>query len=249
MKRIFLENIQSGNNNTQILKAFQLATDICKSDTSIKSLIIYVPTQNNVDHIKAAFGEQFLKDILKGKGISLYSGGPGVRILTDKTIQNCAMTTTVIVATYVSYETLIKADELYECKAIIAIPWLKDELNFWVDTWNPEIIDQQGNLVKQDKIPLTISNPIVQNAIDEFSFSSITHPSDRETFVTNFKILKKNNVAFNTDEISAYLVREKKWTNEDAQEVKELGDKINIGQRVNGGDLTYENEALRRWSE
>lgn len=249
MKRILLENIQGGNNNNQILKAFQLATDICRNDASIKSLIIYVPTQNNVDHIQAVFGEQVLKDILKGKGVTLYQDGPGLKILTDKTIQNCAMTTTVIVATYLRYETLIKADELDNCKAIIALPWLKDELNSWVNTWNPDVIDQQGNLISQNSIPLTISSTIVKKAIDEFFFSNISHPSDRETFVTIFKILKNNNITFSTDEILAYLVREKQWTTEDAKEVKEIGDKINSGQRVNGGDLTYEKVALRRWSE
>lgn len=248
MKRIFLENIQGGSNREQFARAFKLAEDFCKANVTVKSVIIYVPTMDNVEPIRDLFGEEVLDNILKGRGIKIYDKGPGILILSEKKIQGFGMIDSVVISTYGAYDTLTKADDLSACQAIIALPWSKDELNLWVETWNPDIIDQNG-ITKAQSSPKTISNSIVKKAISEISFRDISHPSDKENLVTKFKIFKKNNINYSTDEIVSYLIRERHWETEDAHEAKDIGDRINNGQRVNGGDFTNEKEALKRWSE
>lgn len=246
MKRIIIPNPNGGHDNSLIKKAVDEAAKICLVDNSIKSVVFLVPTQNNVAHLELTFGEQTLKDIVKGKGVTLYKNGPGVRILTDKTIKNCEQTTTVVIASYVSYQTLLKADELYNAKAIIAVPWLKDEFKNWINTWNPDVIDQQG--IVSTSTPITITNNVVKRAIDSFPHKTIAHDLDKNRFITKFRVFKKFNVPFNTDEIFSYLVREKNWTNEDAIAIKEIGDKINEGKTLHGGETTDLKKYFDAWN-
>jgi hypothetical protein len=245
MKRILLINENGGDNQLQLKRSLQIANKISEEDSSIKSIVFYIPTQNNTDPIEKLFGERLFKQIRKG--LKLLDNGPGIRILTDKTLKNLGASDTVIISVYCGLESVQKANEFRNCKALITIPWIKDELNDWTETWEVEIVDENGDTNESNE-KIIISNPVVQNAIEEFPSSrSVSHSSDKDAVASKFKILKNNGIQYHTDEISAYLLREKGWSQKDVSNVKDMGDKINDGRTIKAGDLTNEKESLQRW--
>jgi hypothetical protein len=246
MIRILLTNELGGDNQNQLKRAIELAGEICKKDQDIKSCILYIPTQKNTAPIEILFGNKFK---LIGKGLKLDNDGPGIQILTDQTIQKAGSSDIIVISIYCSIESVKKVDDTYNCKAIIAIPWLKDELKDWASTWSVVKINENGEEVGLvDK--LTISNSIVKNAVDEFPSSlSISHNSDKDTVASKFKILRKHNIQYDTNEVTSYLVSEKGWTQESVEEVKNLGENIKNRKPIKAGSTKNDKQIIERWKK
>jgi hypothetical protein len=244
MTRIILANEAGGDNQAQLKRAFGLAQEICKEGKEIESCVLYIPTQQNTAPLENLLGDKY-KEI--GKGLKLFKDGPVIRILTDKTIQTVGASDVIVISIYCRIESVKKVDGLHNCKAIIAIPFLKDELNDWASMWSAVRVNEKGELEGfVDK--QTISSSIVKNAVDEFPISlNISHNLGKDLVASKFKILRKHNIQYNTSEIASYLVSERGWTQESAEEVKKLGDKINDGKRIQAGSPENDEQAIERW--
>ncbi len=219
--RVIFQNNSSQYNSPQFSKVLEyFIEEICNTDSSITELIYLVPTK---DFCK--YNPKLSLPKLKSINAS------------DITIHKYETMNSIILATHIQYATILKAEELANCRAIIVLPKPNNDLNQWIDSYKPSIINNEGDIIIPDKTLPTILNPIVKETIDILTKdrNDIKHPYDKQEFIKKFKHFVKEDIEFDTSEILIYLITNKYWTIEDAKAVQKLGEDIKKGKVLRSG--------------
>ena len=153
-----------------------------------------------------------------------------------------------IFAIYPSDRLLTKVDCIREATDILVLPWGKAETTDWCLAWNPaELGDplNKGQVFELD--------PIVEIALSSFASvinqsTGISHPSDKARAVNTFRALVSHRIAYDPDEIRAWLVGNRRMHADDADDVRRIAKHIKEGKRVTGGGpaSTY-NKLYESW--
>lgn len=204
MKRIFLENKNEDEKNLQISIAFEIAKELInESDTKI---ILYSKSLKNLKSFKNKELEFF----------------------TSNNIQSCKYKEPVIIAIDVDFKSIeVLEDTKKPYMSLIVITYYSQIDEFksnWIDVWNTTVIDIEQNTKSNSQI--TISDEVVRQVVDNLSEVNITHNNDIKRVKAMFKKLKAEGRVFNSHEIYCYLIREKKWTYDRANEFEKRIKKI-----------------------
>lgn len=154
-----------------------------------------------------------------------------------------------ILAVWVDDEQLDKLDGLGSPE-ICAIPWTQGDIDGWKSDRGP-IDVRTGQTAGLEE---TIENPVVARAMEYLTNSvnlstGLGHPSDKESAIGMFRILKAEGEPFDPEQIRAWAVRNG-WKPRDARDLAKLAEKFKAGKQVRGGKRKmWRDDVIEIWRE
>jgi hypothetical protein len=224
-----------------IAKGIELAL----SDSELDRVILLIPSKSNTQMLEDLFSKEAVKVMFRGTGIDGHS--ETIKIESVRTF-NKYRPSVVVVALHIRNEDLNKVDDSYSAKVIIAIPWVKGELDDWIRTWTP--VELHGKTVEVE--PYSGPSWIVIKALESLTHginmsTGISHPSDNQKAKTIALALHKYETSLHPTEIKSYLVGKLNWTQDNASKFTNLIQTLNDGRYFKGGRRTGLREIYKQW--
>ncbi len=244
-KRRFYIDTQ-GNDDSAYREAMLYACKLADEDQEIKQVVLLIHTQQNTGWFERLFGQDTVKQLFKGT--TFKNCRPSFKFETRRTYRDRGTNPSQIVITCgLDAEDVLPIDDFHSVKAIIAIPWLRNGLQKWVQTWSP--IELRGN--QQAVVAYPEPSCIVKKAMEELTSTTtgISHPSDEEQAKTFIRALHKYEPSLDANVVGAYLVKELKWDTDHAKDIENLINTLNSGRRFQGGSITGLQHHYKRWKE
>jgi len=237
-----------GNDDNAYKEAIQFSCKLANKDPEIKRVVILIHTKQNTGWFERLYGGDTVKQLFKG--ITFNDCIPVYKFETKKTYNDSYTPSEVVITCGLDSEEVFPFDDFYSVKAIIAIPWLRDGLQKWVQTWNP--IELRGN--QQAVVAYPEPSLIVKKAMEELTESinmstGISHPMDEERAKTFILALHKYESSLDADIVGAYLIRELNWETDHAKDVEKLINTLNAGKYFQGGRRTGLQHYYKQWKK
>jgi hypothetical protein len=244
MKRTRYYFATEANDDAAYKEAIMLASRISNGNPEFSKIILLALTKDNVGWLERIFGDAFTKKLFQGATVQGCS--VPLKIETRKTYRGNHSSQDIVITMGMDSDDVMKLEDQFGVGVIIAIPWLKEGLSRWIDTWGP--IEARSNSKASTYPELAC---IVKTAFASLSKSinlstGIHNPFDEELAKTYIRVLHKY-VGLNGEQVVGYLVRELHWQTTHAEEVKGLIDKLNSGKTFKGGEKTGLQNYYNRW--
>jgi hypothetical protein len=237
-----------GNDDEAYREAMKFACKHADTDTEIKKVILLASSKKNTGWLDRLYGDKVVKQMFSGT--TFKNCTPVFKIETTQTYNDSYTPSEIVITLGLDADDLFKIDDYNSVKAIIAIPWVKQQTEKWVQTWNPKELRGNQSAVKGFPNPSCIVIKAMEELTESINMSTgITHPSDEGHAKTTILALHKYEPELNADIVASYLVRELGWDSEYANEMKELINTLNAGRFFKGGDRTGLQHSYKRWKE
>lgn len=154
-----------------------------------------------------------------------------------------------VLALYPSKRLLDRLDEMQSVSELLVLPWLAKDVADWIRAWNPPEFGEASPGAGQP----TIADPVVAAAMNSLTVminmgTGIVHPSDKRTAIEIFRALYLNGKIYDPGEIRAWLVGAKGMDPGDADDIRDLAQKILDRRTIQGAGAAKKNTALyKRW--
>jgi len=235
-----------GNDDDAYSEAIKFACKLVENGMDADTIILLARTKRNIGWLERIFDTQTVKQLFNG--MKFKNCDAKFLIQTAKTYTRYSANKDIVISMALGYDELMKIDDYNGIKAIVSIPWLKDDIERWIKTWkSKEIRTNEYSEIYE------LPEPIVQTAMKELTSvintsTGITHPSDNNRAKTFVRALYKYST-IEGNKTMAYLIRELDWKSDDASDMKKLIDTLNNGKYFQGGDKTYLKNHIKRWNE
>lgn len=209
--------------------AFAWLYKLAEEDSEKRDAVLAVNTKKQLEGVVSdVIGEQAAKVLRKKEPVRV--GEAVIRLMT-KRIDLAKGSNGPILAIYPDKDLLDKIDGMYGVTDVLVVPWSKDAVDFWIDTWGALELGSDTERKSMD-----ISDPVVKEAVETLDIlvntsTGITHSSDRSTCIEIFKTLDSEGIAFDPDEVRAWLISEKSWDPDHADDVREVAEGVREGRR------------------
>ena len=195
--------------------------------------------------ITKALGETVIKNLKKNDKSIVF--GTQIFLVTDrKPIYNAQ--NSPMVAFYPTSKFLDKLDSIDNISAILVVPRIFEEIEPWIATWNAT---ELGFPPRERERPL-IRNKVVEAALKSLTArvnlsTGIIHPSDRESAIQTFEILRNGDEIFSPEEVKTWLVAQGGWKATRAQEAVDVARAVLEGKKLRRGAPTWKENILEIW--
>lgn len=154
-----------------------------------------------------------------------------------------------VLALFPDKDLLNKIDGMRGVTDVLVVPWSKDTVQFWIDTWGASALQSDASGDQPE-----IDDPVAKEAVDTLdalvnTSTGITHSSDRSTCIDIFKTLHSNGISFDPETVRAWLVAEKGWDPDYADDVKEITEGVQAGKRFQYGLGGLADDIFDQWQE
>lgn len=236
-----------GPDDEAVELGFAWVNQLGENDEEKRNAVLAVNTKRQLDGVVAnVIGEQAAKALDNKNPVQI---GEGQIQLMTKRIDPSGWQSGPVLAIYPDKDLLDKVDGMYGVTDVLVVPWSKDTVQYWIDTWGAQALrsDESGSTPD-------LRDPIVEEAVDTLDFlantsTGITHPSDRSTCIEVFKTLHNEGISFDPAAVRAWLVVEKQWDPDDADDVKEIAEGVQAGKRFQYESGHLSNDILEQWKE
>lgn len=237
-----------GNDDEAYKEAMQFACKFANSDNEVKRVILLIHSKQNTGWFERLFGGAVVKQLFNGTKFK--DCNPIFKFETLRTYKDGYGQSDIVITCGLDAEDVLKIDDFYSIKAIIAVPWLRDKIEKWVKTWAPK--ELRGN--QSDNSTFPEPSCIVKRALESLTSTinrstGITHPMDEEKAKTTILALHKYEPSLDADIVGAYLVRELNWDTDHAKDIETLINKLNDGKHFQGGQRTGLQNYYKRWKK
>ena len=222
-----------GANQDALVKCIKKAIELAEKDSETKRIVFYSYTKNNFDLVSKVLG---VKDINKMFSSPLKFNGISVPLFCATKKTYTSGLNDIVICCHMDSADVFVADDKPFAKYIIGLSWTQNGLDEWIERWNAE------NLDTDDLHQATISTiePLAKIAFEEmddrmFNTKCMGHPNDEETCKTYIRAINKYLPSLTPKDLQNYLVTELSWTNENAQKVGDLLDRLKNGKTFKGG--------------
>lgn len=245
-QRFFIDT--EANDDNAYKEAIAEACNMVKADSEIKRIILLVHTKQTVGWFERIFDSTTVKKLFTG--IQLSDCNAILKIETAKTYKDQHRGADIVITCGLDSEDVFKIDDFYSIRSIIAIPWLRELLEKWIQRWNPNELRSSKAAVK------AIAEPscIVKKAFYELTqlingATGITNPMDNRRAKTYILALHKYEPSLDANIVGAYLVRELHWNAKHAKDIEDLISILNNGKYFHGGTKTGLQHYYKAWKE
>lgn len=238
-----------GNDDEAYDKAFRFSAKLIKDKNELNSIIFLVSSKNNTGWLDRLFGEKTVKQLFNGA----VSNGIQIKIETIKTYKNnYGNSTEVVICCGLNSEEIFKAQDYRQVDTIIAIPWLKENTQSWINTAKAIKINDDLTIHNEESNDYPEPTQIVKEAFRELTSvintsTGISHYMDNARAKTYIRALHKYEVELNSDIVCSYLVTELGWQVRHSNDIRKLIDTLNSGKFFQGGDKTGLQNHYKRW--
>jgi hypothetical protein len=238
---------QGADHNAMRLAFDWLVKQLQQSPTPLTGLLC-VPTIRNLEGvITDVIGERMADALASGKFVRVSNSSSNIRLITRRRPYH-GWRGGPILAAYPDKKILDMLDETPGVSAILAVPWLMQNIQLWIDTWAAQELRS-----REPTVPVvTVTNPVVIAALRSLTkavnlSTGIHHPSDRQAAIDLFERLNDAGESYNPDEVRAWLIREGGWAPTDADDVRSIAASILAGRRIRGGGRFWADNIVEQW--
>lgn len=236
-----------GNDDVAYREAIQFACKLADDDPGIARIVLLVATKRTTGWFERLFGENTVKQLFSG--VKFKNCRPVIKLESLQTFRAGNVTADAIITCGLDDKDVLKIDDCYSAKVIIAVPWLREYLQKWIQTWNPADIRSNQNSSAYPE-PSCIVKKAMESLTASINMSTgIHHPSDEDRAKTFIRALHKYEPSLDANLVGAYLIRELGWTTNHAQDVEKLIETLNAGRYFRGGEKTGLSNYYKRWKE
>lgn len=242
--RYYNENV--GPDATNEKSALGCAITISKSTVAVQEIALLVHTKHQVEYFNRMFGRSMGKRLFNG--IQFDAGGIAIKGYTKLTFDDFGPDR-VLVAMGLRSAELFEYDTFRTIKAIVAHPFVEDDVTDWAKTWG-------AINTKTDKPSaiFPLPNPIVIKALDSLTRranlgNGFVHPIDETDAKTYVSALIEYNLTLDENEITAYLVREKNWDFRALEKFLTWVRAVNSGSKLKGVDKSKFRDYIEHWKK
>lgn len=196
--------------------------------------------------VSDAIGESTVKALIKNGAVKI--NGKELFLITERKPLYVGKGLPLI-AIFPSAKFLDEVQSIPNIPAMLVVPWTREEVDPWIRTMNAKDLDAPNNAAPEE----LVKNKIVVQALKSLSVcvnksTGIIHPSDRETAIETFTILRDAGITFNPEDVKAFLIREEDWKANYAQDVADLAQKVLERRKLQRGRMShYRPEILEIW--
>ena len=214
-----------------IEKAIGFAKKMSKE--SGKDIVFLVPNKKNVrySNIGEALGLENAQRLVKNDYL-LLGNDQKLVLHSQATFKSYMMGDVIILGILPTKKMLDEIDGATSAYAVIIVPYLDDEVSEWISTWNPKMLGEE----RESTISENSIDPIVSVALKALTSqvnlsSGLTHTLDRHSAIDLFKILKKENIYFDPNEVKIWA-KQNGWTVDGANDLYKIAKDISEGKRL-----------------
>jgi len=192
-------------------------------------------------------GRAFVRDLIDRGTTSL--DGHEVVLVTHHRMLHRPVATRML-ALFPSKDFLDELDAIPLVSELLVVPWIPDDIRDWTAARNPAPLGQS----QQARSPLHLGDPVVEVAIRNLD-SSINRANglvggrDREIAVQIFRILRREGLPYNPDEVKAFLISECGWDAPLAERAKVIATQILEGRNLQEGQRRFVPNIVELWRE
>ena len=197
--------------------------------------------------IANVFGQQAAKALEAGQSVPLSSGH--VTVMTKRKPPPSGWRGGPVLVAYGDKELLDKVDALPGVTAVLAVPWLDEDMAEWVQTWNVPRLGEAAAPLRS-----LVSNKVVENAlrslIDRINVADGgTHSTDHAATVQLLQILRRAGEPFDPDEVRAWLVAEGGMRAKYADRIRDIARQIRDGRspRMDDNSPCWRDDIIETW--
>lgn len=220
-----------------VADALQKVLELCAS-FSYNSVILHLPSKSQLRQLSLLLGDTLIRNLKKDN-----SGSFNNIIFTLKTerIEISDWTEDIVMSLFPTSKMTDNLNDLNRAKAIVVVPWINNEREKWIQTWNPELIG--GDKVEIEDLDL---DPKLERALSTLTgminmSSGLTHSSDRESAIQLLQILHKNGIQLNPEIMKTWALQNG-WTSDGANQLKDIAQRILEGRRFRTSGINMWNE-------
>lgn len=238
-----------GNDDKSYALAMQFACELAKNDLDINRIVLYIHTKNNTGWFERLFDYNTVKKLFDGLKFS--DCRVPFKFETKITYKSAVYgkPSDIVICCGIDSDDLLKIDDYYSVKYMIAIPCLLSLSEKWIKTWNAlEISGKNEKADNKYQEPSEIVKIAMQHLTESINMSTgISHPLDNSRAKTYIRALHKYEPKLNADIVGAYLVRELNWGTRHASDIEKLIETLNKGKYFQGGEKTGLQNYYKRW--
>lgn len=236
-----------GADKAALLKCVKKAIELAENDSQTKRIVLYSYTKKNFDLVSKVLGS---KDINKMFSSPLRFNGISVPLFCATKRTYTSGFYDIVICCHLDSADVFVVDDKPFAKYIIGLSWTQNGLDEWIERWDAENLDTDD--LHQTTI-LTIE-PLAKIALEEmddrmFNTKCMGHPNDEETCKTYIRAINKYIPSLTPKDLQNYLVTELSWTNENAQKVGDLLDRLKKGKTFKGGKKVGLKSYYTQWSK
>lgn len=234
---------QPGEYRQAIRNGFAWLIQLSKSDTSKSAALLAAPTQSTLrGDISSVIGDKAMSNLTRGHAVTLNSSAK-VSLLTERTV--LYSWNGPILAICPTKKLLDKIDGLIGVTDVLVIPWILQEVQYWIDTWAATELGSIPRVITGKPF----SDPVVEAALEALTnrvnlSTGILHPLDRAAAIDLFRILRDNGILYDPDEIRAWLVSQGGWRPSYADDVKKVAEAILARKALKGQRRAWSDNIL-----
>ena len=230
--------IETSNQDTQAYsKAIAQSFILAEQDSNIKRIVLLLPKKDTLSNglLNSIFPPATHNQLARA-GMKIDADKPLIKVEASKSYSDSEPSSEIVIAIGISQDDLFDLEEFEAIAAIIAIPWFHGELEKWVRTWNPIII--QGQALHQPYPSPSCITRVAMRYLTEYGDRSKSINSDpREQPQTAIYLATLHNYdsPINPEVVGAYLINTLNWRAKKAREAEAIMVSINGGRFPKGG--------------
>lgn len=247
-KQRFYINTEGNADSGAKSKAIDHAIELAQTDLEISRIVLLIRSKNRDGWFKKVFDDSVMKKLFRGE--KFMDCRVPIKIETIRTIRESHInkTSEIVVGFGLDSKQLFRLDDFYSIKIIILVPWLKEDVKKWVQTWNPIEISMKREPIKTFPEPSDVIKKAMNSLTSSINMSTgISHPTDEELAKTYILALHKYEWTLDADIVGSYLVKQLNWQSNDAAKIEKLINTLNEGRYFKGGKRTGLNDYYKSW--
>ena len=224
-----------------VADALQKVLELCAS-FSYNSVILHLPSKSQLRQLSLLLGDTLIRNLKKDN-----SGSFNNIIFTLKTerIEISDWTEDIVMSLFPTSKMTDNLNDLNRAKAIVVVPWINNEREKWIQTWNPELIG--GDKVEIEDLDL---DPKLERALSTLTgminmSSGLTHSSDRESAIQLLLILHKNSIQLKPEYMKIWALQNG-WISDGANQLQDIAKRILEGSRFRTSGVSMWNAKFIR---
>ena len=197
-----------GPRKEPILQSLAFTKELCSQSKKPLKVVLVVPAKKYFDH--GVFSGIFPRDYIRmlTKGISLTLPNTSTLSLDSVKTYNPYEPKDIVLGVHISRKDIENIEKTRNIFCIIIVPWIKDDIIEWKNTWNPRMIGSSGSIEDeyQVNLPLVVERGLKSLTTRINLSTGLTHPSDYASAVELLKIMYKGGYQFNPSDIKITLM-------------------------------------------
>jgi hypothetical protein len=197
-----------------------------------------------ISTIADVLGPVLIKKLKKDRQLS-FGDGSSLKLVTWTAIPS--LWEGPVLAVYPNAKTLDKIDGIYSVSHLIVNAWVPLDIEQWCKRWRAVDLDSgQSASPSDDEL-----SPVVVEALKMLTGTvnlSLLHPTDKARSIDIFKRLKSARFKLAPEAIKDWLIRNH-WRPEDAEDVRDLVQRLNEGKKVRAGRRMWADDIIQQLKE